>query len=245
MKKTKRVNSKDSSPIVPQMGKLKTELHIFERELTEKQKEFIDISMNKDTKMIFISGPAGSAKTYTSVLAALRLLQSKKTSNVMYIRSAVECVDSKIGYLPGTESDKLQPYLQPLIDKLSELLPKNEIVELQKNSHIGSVALSFLRGLSWNCTTIIADECQNMTEKELITLITRTGEFSRIFLCADPAQTDLSPGKSGGFVKLMNIFNNENSRANGIFVIELTEDDIVRSAFCKFIVTQLKLLQSN
>ena len=108
----------DTSPIVYQRPKLKYEMSIFERELTEKQKEFLNIALNKDTKMIFVSGPAGSSKTYISIYVALKLMNLKKVSDILYLRSAVESADSKIGFLPGEADEKMAPYIQPLLDKL-------------------------------------------------------------------------------------------------------------------------------
>lgn len=98
MKKNK--STKDTSPIVPQKSKIKNELSITKRELTEKQKSFLDLAMDKNTKMIFVSGPAGTSKTYISIMAALQLLNLKKASDLLYLRSAVESCDSKIGFLP-------------------------------------------------------------------------------------------------------------------------------------------------
>ena len=88
----------DTSPIVYQKSKLKHELSIFERELTEKQKEFVNIALNKDTKMVFVSGPAGTSKTYITIYSALKLLNQKKVSDLLYIRSAVESADSKLDF---------------------------------------------------------------------------------------------------------------------------------------------------
>lgn len=228
----------DTSPVVCQRSKIKYELAIFERELTEKQKEFINLALSKDTKMIFVSGPAGTSKTYIAIYSALKLLNQKKVSDLLYIRSAVESADSKIGFLPGEADEKMAPYIQPLIEKLSELLPKRDIETLQKEDRIDSVPLGFLRGLNWNAKVIIADEAQNMTLKELTTLITRVGEFSKIFILGDPDQSDIN-GKSG-FVKMLNVFNDQESKENGIFTFNFTEDDIVRSNLVKYIVKKLK-----
>ena len=228
----------DKSPIVYQKSKLRNELSIFERELTEKQKQFIEIALNKDTKMVFVSGPAGTSKTYITIYAALKLLNSKKISDLLYIRSAVESSDNKLGFLPGEAHEKMAPYIQPLLEKLYELLPKNQIDQLEKEERINSIPLGFLRGLNWNAKCIIADEAQNMTVKELITLITRTGEFSKVFIMGDPEQSDIN-GKSG-FIKTLNIFDDEESRQNGIFVFKFDEEDIVRSVLVKYIIKKIK-----
>lgn len=236
MKKNK--NLKDTSPIVPQKAKIKNELTITKRELTEKQKQFLELALNKNTKMIFVSGPAGTSKTYLSIMAALHLINAKKVSDILYLRSAVESSDSKIGFLPGEVGEKMQPYLQPLIDKLNELLPKSEVDALEKDGRISSVPIGFLRGLNWNAKCIIADEAQNMTQKELITLITRTGEFSKVFILGDPEQADI--GVKSGFAKIFNVFDDEESRANGIYTFKFDEEDIVRSGLVKYIIKKIK-----
>lgn len=228
----------DTSPIVYQRPKLKHELLIFERELTVKQKDFLNIALNKDTKMVFISGPAGTSKTYITIYSALKLLNQKKVSDLLYIRSAVESADSKIGFLPGEADEKMAPYIQPLLEKLSELLPKRDIDILQKEDRIDSIPLGFLRGLNWNAKCIVADEAQNMTVKELTTLITRVGEFSKVFILGDPDQSDIN-GKSG-FIKILNTFDDEESRQNGIYTFKFDEEDIVRSNLVKYIAKKLK-----
>ena len=228
----------DTSPIVYQRSKLKHELSIFERELTEKQKDFVNIALNKDTKMVFVSGPAGSSKTYITIYSALKLLSQKKVSDLLYIRSAVESADSKIGFLPGEADEKMAPYIQPLLEKLAELLPNRDIETLQKENRLDSIPLGFLRGLNWNAKCIVADEAQNMTVKEITTLITRVGEFSKVFILGDPDQSDIN-GKSG-FMKIMNAFDDVESKENGIYTFKFTEEDIVRSSLVKYIVKKLK-----
>ena len=229
---------KDTSPKVHQNEKIKESVRIDERQLTSKQIELLNLLQNKTTKLVFISGPAGTAKTYTSILAGLTLLNHKRVSEIVYVRSIVESSDSKLGFLPGEMDEKMSPYIQPLIDKLEELLPKHDIDKLKKEERIHGFPINFLRGLSWNAKCIVADEAQNMTKKELITLITRVGEFSKLFICGDPDQSDIN-GKSG-FVPTMNIFDDEESRNNGIYVFKFDEDDIVRSGLVKFILKKLK-----
>jgi phosphate starvation-inducible protein PhoH and related proteins len=225
---------KDTSPVIPQRSKFRGNLNIYDRPLTPKQLEFLEIAKDKDTKIMFVSGPAGTSKTYLSVLHALKMIDEKRVSDLVYIRSAVESADSKLGFLPGEADEKMAPYLQPLMDKLIELLPKGDIDALQKDGRFSSIPVGFLRGLNWNAKVIVADEAQNLTYKELFTLITRTGEFSKVFILGDPEQSDIN-GKSG-FVKMVNMFRDEESRQNGIHVFEFTDGDIVRSGIVKFII---------
>lgn len=239
--KTKRndpAKVEDKSPIIPQRNKIKNLLSIQQRPLNDKQKQFLEIAMDKKTKIVFVTGPAGTSKTYVAVLAALQMLNERRVSDIMYIRSAVESSEAKLGFLPGEAEDKMAPYLAPLIDKLMELLPKDDVEYLKKEERISSIPVGFLRGLNWNAKVIISDEAQNMTVKELFTLITRVGEFSKIFIVGDPDQSDIN-GKSG-FNKMMSYFDDEESRENGIQIFRFTEDDIVRSGLVQFIVKKVK-----
>lgn len=228
----------DHSPIIPQRSKLKSVLKIHQREFSEKQKEFLTLAADKTAKIIFVTGPAGTSKTYLAVYHALMMINDKRVSDLIYIRSAVESSDTKLGFLPGEADEKLAPYIQPLLDKMSELLPKGDIDVLLKEERVTSIPVGFLRGLNWNAKVIIADEAQNMTYKELFTLITRTGEFSKVFILGDPEQSDIN-GKSG-FIKMIGHFDDEESRQNGIHVFRFTDDDIVRSGLVKFIIKKVK-----
>ena len=239
--KNKRIEPnevKDTSPIIPQRNKIKNQLSIHQRNLNDKQKQFLELATDKTTKIVFVSGPAGTSKTYMAVYAALTLLNQRRVSDLLYIRSAVESSETKLGFLPGEADDKMAPYLAPLMDKLIELLPKGDIDTLQKEQRISSIPVGFLRGLNWNAKVIISDEAQNMTFKELLTLITRTGEFSKVFILGDAEQSDIN-GKSG-FLKMISYFDDEESKANGIQVFRFTDDDIVRSGLVQFIVKKIK-----
>ena len=187
--------------------------------------------------MIFVSGPAGTAKTFTAILGGLHLLNDKRVSELIYVRSVVESSDNKIGFLPGEVDDKLSPYVQPLIDKLEELLNSQDIETLKKENKIHGFPVNFLRGLNWNVKFIVADEVQNMSEKEIITLITRVGEFSKLILCGDPYQSDI---KNSGFSKIVDKFDDDESKENGIYTCKFDEDDILRSELVKFILKKLK-----
>lgn len=235
MRKNKK---KDTSPKIPQNEKLKNNIQINQRELTKNQLNLLDILQNKNTKLVFVSGPAGTSKTFTSILAGLKLLNDKKVSEIIYVRSVVESSDNKLGFLPGEVDEKLSPYIQPLLDKLEELIPKCEVEKLKKEERIHGFPINFLRGLNWNAKCIIADEAQNMNKKELITLITRLGEFSKMYICGDPDQSDIN-GKSG-FLQIMELFDDDESRENGVYIFKFTEEDIVRSALVKFIIKKLK-----
>ncbi len=219
------------------MSKIKKTLSIKDIHLTDKQIDLIAKIRDKNTNLIFIAGPAGSAKTYTSILGGLHLLNDKKIGEIIYVRSAVESADSKLGFLPGELDDKMSPYIQPLIDKLDELLPSRDIEYLKKENRMHGFPVNFLRGLNWNVKFIVADEAQNMTKKELVTLITRVGKFSKLIVCGDPDQSDIA---RSGLSNIIKLFNDEESRENGIYSYVFNEDDVLRSDLVKFILKKLK-----
>jgi phosphate starvation-inducible protein PhoH len=132
----------------------------------------------------------------------------------------------------------MAPYIQPLLDKMVELLPKGDVEYLTKDERITAIPVGFLRGLNWNAKVIVADEAQNMTHKELFTMITRIGEFSKMFILGDPDQSDIN-GKSG-FVKMYDTFNDLESMDNGIQTFKFTEEDIVRSGLVQYIIKKSK-----
>ena len=232
------VKTEDKTPIVYQKNKLRSPLTIFHRPLTSNQEKFLELATRKDVSMLIASGPAGTAKTYLAVQAALELLHSKKDSDIVYIRSIVESSDAKMGFLPGEKEDKMSPYMQPLMDKLDELLPKNDIKMLQSENRIECFPVGYLRGLNWNAKVIVADEMQNCSKKEIVTIMTRVGEFSKIFMIGDPTQSDIN-GRSG-FKAMFELFNSQDSRDHGIYTIEFTEEDIVRSQLVRFITNKIK-----
>ena len=124
---------KDKSLIVHQNEKIGRPVVIRQRpDLTDKQKEFLKLALDNNTKIIFLSGPAGSSKSFLAVLASLELMNMKKISDILYIRSIVESSDNKMGFLPGDASEKLSPYLEPLLEKLEEMLDTSDINNLQK-----------------------------------------------------------------------------------------------------------------
>lgn len=206
--------------------------------LTKRQKAFLQLIEDDETKIIFLSGPAGTSKTFLSVLAGLQLINSKKIASIYYIRSVIESASRSLGYLPGEASDKMEPYLMPLHDKLEELLLKEDINYLTKEKLIKGTPVNYLRGASISDALIIADEAQNFDKKELITILTRIGEGSKLIVCGDPSQSDIN-GKSG-FAPMCKVFTGEDSEENGVFHVKFGTEDIVRSGILKFILCKLE-----
>jgi phosphate starvation-inducible PhoH-like protein len=234
----------DNSPYVFQKEKINYELQIKELPWTDKQKEIISTFLDKKTKVLLLKGPAGTSKTILSMYCGLTLLNKKRISDLVLVRSAVESSDSKLGFLPGDIMEKFNVYLTPFHDKFSELLNKSQIDRLQKDNRLTICPINFARGLHFSAKFVCADEIQNFSTREIHTIMSRIGEFSKVFLCGDPEQSDLPHGKSG-FAKVYDLFNNDESKQNGIFCMELTEEDIVRSELCRFITHKFKELNSN
>lgn len=234
------VNQKQS-PYVYQRDKIDFSLNIKELPWTEKQKEIIKLFLDKNTKMLILKGPAGTSKTLLGIYLGLHLLNDKKVSDMILVRSAVESSDAKLGYLPGSVDEKMSCYVTPFKDKLTELLKKNEVDKLEKDDRIVTCPINYLRGLHFAVKFICADELQNSTRKEIQTLLSRMGEFSKVMLCGDTEQIDLPYGKSG-FQDVYDMFNDEESKNMGIYCVELGEEDIVRSEFCKYVTNKFKKL---
>lgn len=241
-KKNKAIKNKDNSPIVPQRDKLRDGLTIKELNWTEKQKIFIEKALDKNVKLMLVKGPAGCSKTVLATYCALKMLSQKRVSDITYIRSAVESSDASIGFLPGTAEEKMAFYNLPFMDKLDELLPRGDLEKIIKEGRVITFPINFCRGLNWNTKAIIVDEAQNSSLKEIITILTRIGQFSKCFVLADPDQADIGVNKRGGFESLFKLFSDEESQNNGIATFEFTEDDIMRSELVKFLTKKLKAL---
>lgn len=236
-----RVPKQDTSPQVFQRDKIGYDFNIRELPWTEKQKKFIELALDKNTKLILLKGSAGTSKTFLSMFVALQLLKHKKVSDIVLVRSAVESADSKLGFLPGDLMEKFGVYITPFKDKMDELLSGDTIKKLEKDNRIQICPINFARGMHWAAKCILADEAQNFTSGELKTLLTRIGQFSKVFLCGDPSQSDLQNGKSEGFIKVYELFDNMDAREQGIYTFEFNdEDDVIRSEFVKFIIKSFK-----
>lgn len=246
MSKKRRLQSgvNDVSPKVFQRDKLDIILNILERpDLTDNQKKIINLTLDKKTRIILLNGPAGTSKTYIGVYCALKLLNEKRVGEALYVRTIIESASKSLGSLPGEADLKFEPFTSPLRDKLDELLPINESNRLIKENRFIALPVNYLRGSSKNATYILADEMQNFTQSEIVTLMTRLGRYSKLFGCGDTLQSDIN-GKSG-FKRIFDMFNNPVSQENGIYCISLTKEDVVRDGIIKYILEVLEKNQIN
>ena len=208
--------------------------------LNDTHNSFVELAKHHDTKMVFVDGPAGTAKTYLATFAGLTLLQRKNVERLVYIRSVVESASQKMGSLPGEVEDKFLPWSMPLIEKLDELAGIPGRMNLLNSQLIECVPVNFVRGLTFNDSVVIVDEAQNLTRSELVTILTRFGANSKFVVIGDSNQSDIN-GKSG-FGPIYNCFDNKSSEREGIFTFKFTGEDIVRSEILKFIVKKLDTL---
>lgn len=238
---------RDTSPKIHQREKIKYPLTIRERDdYTQRQMVILEAMQDRDTRCVMIDGIYGSGKTYVAVMSALKLLNSGRIDQIIYVRNPVESSSTgKLGFTPGTLNEKFELYTMPLVEKLDEMLPADEITMLQKDNRIEGVPLGYIRGRNWNCKVIIVDEASSMTYDDLILLLTRCGEFTKIFIIGDSInQNDI--GSKAGFRKLFDKFDDIDSKENGIFAFELREAaDIVRSKFVRYVMYKLGVIKES
>jgi len=230
----------DKSPFIHQNEKINFELNIrVKYELTEKQKIILDTMMHKDTRIVNLNSIWGVGKTACSVLAALNLLRDGRTRKIYYIRSAAEAADCpKIGLLPGEIGDKTAAYNEVLMEKLNEFLPEAQISKLIKEGYIECLPPNYLRGRTFNNCTLICDESENFSKNTILLIISRMGERTRSFFIGDSdVQTDI---RNGGFREYYDLFNDEESRQNGVWSFEQRDSkDIMRSGFLRFVMEKV------
>ena len=205
--------------------------------LTDVHKSFTELCFNHDTKIAFVDGPAGTAKTYCAAYTALHMLKSHRVDEVVYIRSIIESASKSMGSLPGEVDDKFLPWTLPLQEKLNELISTSTISNLFDTNTVKAVPVNYVRGLTFKDSVVIVDEAQNLTRSELITILTRFGEDSKMIVIGDTLQSDIN-GRSG-FQEIYDTFNDKESEENGVFCFKFTDKDIMRSEMLKFIVRKL------
>ena len=205
--------------------------------LTTKQVEFLVKSLQQDTRMCMVDGPAGTAKTYLAVLTALKMLNRKQIDNIIYIRSIVESASRSMGALPGELEEKFAPWSMPLVDKLEEITTAGAGTNLMNKGYIKCIPVNFTRGLTFKNACVIIDEAQNMTNSELTTILTRFGQNSKYLVVGDTYQADI--GEKSGFKNIFKAFNDPVCEDEGILAFKFDEEDIVRSEILRFIVDRL------
>jgi phosphate starvation-inducible PhoH-like protein len=191
------------------------------RPKTANQKLYVDaIEANTIT---FGIGPAGTGKTYLAMAKAVAALQAKKVNRIILSRPAVEAGE-KLGFLPGTLNEKIDPYLRPLFDALHDMIDSDAIPRLMQTGVIEVAPLAFMRGRTLNDAFIILDEAQNTTPEQMKMFLTRLGFGSKMVITGDITQNDLPNGQRSGLAIIRDILEG----VDDISFMELTADDVVR-----------------
>jgi len=164
------------------------------RPKTVGQKQYVD-AIDENT-IVFGIGPAGTGKTYLAMAKAVQALQRKEVSRIILTRPAVEAGE-KLGFLPGTLTDKIDPYLRPLFDALHEMLDPESVPKLMASGTIEVAPLAYMRGRTLNDSYVILDEAQNTTPEQMKMFLTRLGFNSKMVVTGDITQVDLPAGVSG------------------------------------------------
>ena len=196
---------------------------------TKNQQELVDKVDEND--LVFAIGPAGTGKTYTAVALAVRALKNKEVKKIVLCRPAVEAGES-LGFLPGDMKDKVDPYLRPLYDALGDMIPREKYKAYIEKGIIEVAPLAFMRGRTLKNCFAILDEGQNATHTQLKMFLTRMGPTSKIIITGDLSQIDLPARAKSGLAPALDMLQN----VNGIGVIRLNENDVVRHRLVKEII---------
>jgi phosphate starvation-inducible protein PhoH and related proteins len=199
------------------------------RPKTLNQKRYVD-AIDTNT-VVFGIGPAGTGKTYLAMAKAVNALQTKQVSRIILTRPAVEAGE-RLGFLPGTLSEKIDPYLRPLYDALYDMMDAELIPKLMASGVIEVAPLAYMRGRTLNDAFIVLDEAQNTTPEQMKMFLTRLGFGSKVVVTGDVTQIDLPGGARSGLRDAVDILDN----IDDIHIAELTSVDVVRHRLVSEIV---------
>lgn len=208
------------------------------RPKTANQKAYVEaIAENTIT---FGIGPAGTGKTYLAMAKAVAALQAREINRIILTRPAVEAGEH-LGFLPGTLTEKIDPYLRPLFDALHDMLDQDAIPRLMQSGVIEVAPLAYMRGRTLNDSFIILDEAQNTTPEQMKMFLTRLGFGSKMVITGDVTQVDLPNGKNSGLATIRKILEG----IDDISLMDLTAEDVVRHRLISDIVSAYESYESK
>ncbi len=196
---------------------------------TINQRRYVDAIEHHD--LVFGIGPAGTGKTYLAVAMAVAALLSKRVSRIILARPAVEAGE-RLGFLPGTLQEKVDPYLRPLYDALYEMIEAEKVEKLLERNTIEVAPLAFMRGRTLNDSFIIMDEAQNTSPEQMKMILTRQGFNSKMVVTGDVTQIDLPPGQRSGLIEVVEVLRG----IEGISFVPFDDRDVVRHNLVQKIV---------
>jgi len=196
---------------------------------TINQRRYLEAIERND--LVFGIGPAGTGKTYLAVAMGISALLNKKVSRIILTRPAVEAGE-RLGFLPGTLQEKVDPYLRPLYDALYDMLDSEKVEKLLERNTIEVAPIAFMRGRTLNDSFIILDEAQNSTPEQMKMVLTRQGFNSKMVVNGDVTQIDLPNGKRSGLLDAVDVLRG----VEGISFIQFDERDVVRHSLVQRIV---------
>lgn len=236
---------RDASPFVYQDEKLRRPLNIScKYPLTERQSTILETAMDKSSKMIIIDGYWGTGKSLLAVLAALQLMNQKKLSGIVFIRSPLEASSTaKVGTLPGSLEERMESYNAVLYDKLKELLPKSDIDLLKKEGRLECYPVGLIQGKTFSAKAVILEEAASCSHDDILLVASRLGEYSKLFIVGD-STFQLSIGSRSGFKRFYDTFDDLDSMENGVFTFPLKEPgDIKRSGLLRYIMEKCGIIK--
>src|SRR5579871_3274869 len=181
--------------------------------------------------MVFGVGPAGTGKTYLAVAMAISALLAKRVNRIILARPAVEAGE-RLGFLPGTLQDKIDPYLRPLYDALYDMLDPEKVDRYLEKNVIEIAPIAFMRGRTLNDSFVIMDEAQNTTSEQMKMFVTRLGFNSKAVITGDVTQIDLPNARRSGLLEAIDVLKN----VNGLAFVHFDEGDVVRHHLVQRIV---------
>ncbi len=193
------------------------------------QRKYVEAIEQND--MVFGVGPAGTGKTYLAVAMAVAAMNAKKVTRIVLVRPAVEAGE-KLGFLPGSLQEKVDPYLRPLYDALYDLLDPEKVDKMLEKNVIEVAPLAFMRGRTLSDAFIIMDEAQNTTIEQMKMFLTRMGNNSKAVITGDITQIDLPNPRKSGLVDAINVLEG----VEGIRFCHFEDSDVVRHALVQRIV---------
>jgi phosphate starvation-inducible PhoH-like protein len=193
------------------------------------QRRYVELMRTSD--LVFAVGPAGTGKTYLAMAMAVAALHRHEVSRVILTRPAVEAGE-KLGFLPGSMAEKVNPYLRPLYDALHDMMDFEKASRLMERGSIEVAPLAFMRGRTLNDSFVILDEAQNTTSEQMKMFLTRLGFNAKAVVTGDVTQIDLPTDKKSGLVEAVRILEG----VEGIEFMRFTEADVVRHPLVQSII---------